>query len=183
LELVEGKPGSALSQLKVVRWLAIIQAFCGTVFAIDILYEVHLDLVTGIAFDLELVLHLGLETVAVALLFLGYAQTTRLIRHLRIAAGKNEVLLRSLRGQFDDILVTRFKEWELSAAESDVALLSIRGLKIAEIAQMRETRIGTVKAQLSSIFRKSDVSGQNELLGLFMEEFLDFGSAQKPHAL
>ena len=58
----------------------------------------------------------------------------------------------------------------------DVALLTIRGLSICRIAELRHTQQGTIKAQLSAIFRKAGVSSRTELLAMFMDELLDFGS-------
>jgi DNA-binding CsgD family transcriptional regulator len=71
----------------------------------------------------------------------------------------------------------RFDEWELTSSERDVALLSFRGMKTAEIAAARGTRVGTVKAQLSSVFHKAGVSTKSEFLALFMDAFLDLGAA------
>jgi DNA-binding CsgD family transcriptional regulator len=64
------------------------------------------------------------------------------------------------------------------------ALLSLRGLKICEIARMRHTAEGTIKAQLSAVYRKSGISSRTELLALFMDEFLEYStqpSATSPH--
>lgn len=91
-------------------------------------------------------------------------------------------LLACLRGHFDEIIDERFRAWGLSAAERDIALLSLRGFGIGEIARMRDTRDGTVKAQLSAVYRKSGVAGRPELLALFMDEFLDYGAAEEATA-
>lgn len=161
---------------RVMRRLAAIQVFCGAVFAADILYEVHLDFFLRSNFGLGEFVHLGFEAVATFLLFVGYILASRQARRLRQIALEKEQMLVSLRGNFDTVLSDQFEVWKLSAAEQDVALLSLRGLKITEIASIRETQEGTVKAQLSAIFRKAGVTSRNELLGHFMEEFLEFGA-------
>ena len=53
-----------------------------------------------------------------------------------------------------------------------MALLAVKGLSIAEIAQMRNTREGTVKAQNAAVYRKAGVSGRAELMSVFMEEIV-----------
>lgn len=63
-------------------------------------------------------------------------------------------------------LDTQFDQWGL------VAVLSIKGLSIAEIATMRNTREGTVKAQNAAVYRKAGVSGRPQLLSLFIEDLM-----------
>jgi len=50
----------------------------------------------------------------------------------------------------------------MAFSERDVALLSIKGVSISEIADMRQTRVGTIKAQNAAIYRKSGVSNRAE---------------------
>ena len=44
-----------------------------------------------------------------------------------------------------------------------MALLALKGLTIGEIAALRATREGTVKAQCAAIYRKAGVSGRPQL--------------------
>lgn len=83
-----------------------------------------------------------------------------------------EKSLRLASGAFMDVLEERFTEWELTAAERDVALFSIKGLSTADIAQLRSTSEGTVKAQTNAIYRKAGVSGRPQLLSLFIDELM-----------
>ena len=83
--------------------------------------------------------------------------------------------LHALRHDFDDLLQKRFKQWAFSSAERDVALFMLRGLSILKIAELRETRPGTVKVQAHNIFKKSGVGSRAEFTSLFMEEFIDVG--------
>ena len=64
-------------------------------------------------------------------------------------------------------------EWGLSPAERDVALFAIKGLSTSEIAALRTTSEGTVKAQTAAIYRKAGVSGRPQLLSLFIEDLLE----------
>jgi DNA-binding CsgD family transcriptional regulator len=66
-----------------------------------------------------------------------------------------------------------FEDWGLTAAERDVALFALKGLSIAEIADLRQTSQGTVKAQTNAIYRKAGVSGRPQLLSLFVDELMD----------
>jgi DNA-binding CsgD family transcriptional regulator len=57
-----------------------------------------------------------------------------------------EERLRLASGAFVELLRQRFAEWRLTPAEADVAFFAIKGLSTAEIAAMRKTSEGTVKA-------------------------------------
>ncbi len=83
-----------------------------------------------------------------------------------------EERLRRASGEFNAILQERFSEWGLTPAERDVALFAIKGLSTAEIAGLRETSEGTVKAQTNAIYRKAGVSGRPQLLSLFIDELM-----------
>jgi DNA-binding CsgD family transcriptional regulator len=69
----------------------------------------------------------------------------------------------------------RFDEWALTRAERDVAVFAIKGLTVQEIARLRETSEGTVKAQTAAIYRKAGVSGRPQLLSLFIEDMMRGG--------
>lgn len=158
--------------------VALIQFVCALIFGFDIAYELHNDLLSDQALTTSQLVHLATETAAVGLLLVGFYLSGRELRGLNQSETQQRDSLAVLRGHFDDILVKRFEAWGLSKAESDVALLSLRGLKISEIAVMRKTKEGTIKAQLSSIFHKAGIGTRTELLGIFMDEFLDFGADQ-----
>ncbi|MES2847136.1 MAG: hypothetical protein V4747_19115 [Pseudomonadota bacterium] len=159
-----------------IRMVAVVQFICAFVFGIDIAVELHEDLVKGAPLTVWAAAHLLIETLAVGLLLVGFLLSWREIGDLSHAEASQRDKLAVLRGHFDDILVKRFAEWGLSKAESDIALLSLRGLKISEIGRLRHTKEGTIKAQLSAVFHKAGIGTRTELLGMFMDEFLDFGA-------
>ncbi|MDP6952768.1 MAG: LuxR C-terminal-related transcriptional regulator [Alphaproteobacteria bacterium] len=70
------------------------------------------------------------------------------------------------------MLEEHFDRWALTPSERDVALLAIKGLSITEIAGVRETKEGTIKAQCNAVYRKAGVSGRPQLLSVFIEELL-----------
>ena len=83
-----------------------------------------------------------------------------------------EERLRRASGAFMDLLSERFAEWGLTPAEKDVALFAIKGLSTADIAVLRATSEGTVKAQTNAIYRKAGVSGRSQLLSLFIDDLM-----------
>lgn len=114
----------------------------------------------------------GFEVVvALALLagvILGGAYIFRLLREVRL----RQATVAIARGALSRLLVQRFIEWGLSAAESDVALFALKGCSIAEIAKMRSAASGTVRAQLSQVYAKAGVSSQAMLMSLFLEDLM-----------
>jgi DNA-binding CsgD family transcriptional regulator len=83
-----------------------------------------------------------------------------------------EAKLRAASGAFMDLLEERFTTWGLTPAERDVALFAIKGMSTAEIAQLRQTSEGTVKAQTAAIYRKAGINGRPQLLSLFIEDMM-----------
>ena len=84
-----------------------------------------------------------------------------------------EEQLRQVSGAFMELMEARFRDWGLTSAERDVALFAIKGLSTHEIAVLRGTAEGTVKAQTNAIYRKSGVNGRPQLLSLFIEDLMD----------
>jgi DNA-binding CsgD family transcriptional regulator len=88
---------------------------------------------------------------------------------------QQEALRRQLgvaSGAFSELLNVQFDQWKLSASERDVALLAIKGLSVSEMARIRNTREGTIKAQCGAVYRKAGVSGRLQLLSLFIEDLM-----------
>jgi len=75
-------------------------------------------------------------------------------------------------GAFADILQTQFDVWGLTESEKIVALMGIKGYSISEIAEIRETKEGTIKAQNAAVYRKAGVSGRLQLLSHFVEDLI-----------
>jgi DNA-binding CsgD family transcriptional regulator len=99
----------------------------------------------------------------------GAAMLARALRRNRVMEGK----LRQVSGAFAELLDERFGEWGLTPSERDVAWFTIKGLSIAEIARVRQTSEGTVKAQSNAIYRKAGVSGRTQLLSVMIEDLMD----------
>lgn len=85
---------------------------------------------------------------------------------------KNKGISEVLRGHLD----WQFEDWGLTASERDVAILSLKGLSIREVAEFRTCSEGTVKAHLNAIFRKAKVGSRTELLATCLESFVELGA-------
>ena len=72
-----------------------------------------------------------------------------------------------------DVIEAHFAEWRLSPAEQDVANLLVKGLSIAEIAEIRGSAEGTVKSQLNAIYRKSGCQNRGEVLAQIIDSVMD----------
>jgi DNA-binding CsgD family transcriptional regulator len=57
---------------------------------------------------------------------------------------------------------------------------AFKGLSTSEIAGLRSTSEGTVKAQTNAIYRKAGVSGRSQLLSLFIEDLMRDDGAVRP---
>lgn len=105
-------------------------------------------------------------------LILGLGVTATLLARSLRARAQAEDSLRLARGAFMEVLDEHFDEWSLTPAERDVALMAIKGLSTAEIAEVRKTSEGTVKAQTNAIYRKAQVTGRPQLLSLFIDDLI-----------
>lgn len=112
------------------------------------------------------------EFAVVAALALSLAFTGSEVWRLVSRQRRVENQLKAASGAFQEVLDAHFDQWALTSAERDVALLALKGLTIADIAALRSSREGTVKAQCSAIYRKAGVSGRPQLISLFIEELM-----------
>lgn len=96
-------------------------------------------------------------------------------RSYRLAASNTRFLMKQLdvaKGEFQSGVDGYLDQWGLSKAEKDIALLTIKGMTISEIAEIRQTKQSTIKTQSSAIYRKSGVSSRTQLVSMLIEELL-----------
>lgn len=148
--------------------ILIVQAVCAVFFVSDIVVSVLGLRSTPIAWQARELLEIG-AAVGLALGVVLGAIALRRANRARVAA---EEKLRLASGAFMELLAERFSAWGLTAAERDVALFAIKGMSTAEIASLRGTSEGTVKAQTNAIYRKASVTGRPQLLSLFIEDLM-----------
>ena len=152
----------------VLALVFVVQFLCALFFVSDILASV-LGLPLGpMPWELRELLEVGAACGLLLGLGLGGLALRRALRDRHRA----EESLRRASGAFHDLLEERFAEWALTLAERDVALFAIKGMSTAEIAALRQTSEGTVKAQTNAIYRKAGVSGRPQLLSLFIDDLM-----------
>jgi DNA-binding CsgD family transcriptional regulator len=152
-----------------VSTILLVQAVCAVFFVSDIILGILGIYVEPLAWQTREYLEIGAAIGLVMGLFLGGVTLYRTMRDRRLAEEK----LRRASGAFMELLEERFVDWGLTAAERDVALFAIKGMSTLEIAALRQTSEGTVKAQTNAIYRKAGVSGRPQLLSLFIEDLID----------
>lgn len=148
--------------------ILLVQALCAFFFVADILSSVVGIRSTPISWEMREALEIG----AAVGLVLGVVVGGFMLRQALRDRHRAEEQLRRASGAFADLLRERFEEWGLTPSEKDVALFAIKGMSTAEIAQLRSTSEGTVKAQTNAIYRKAGVTGRPQLLSLFIEDLM-----------
>ena len=148
--------------------ILVIQALCAVFFVSDILSSMIGIYVQPLPWEVRELMELGAALGLVLGLVLGGVVLVWTLRERNQAQER----LRRASGAFMDVLEERFKEWNLTPAERDVALFAIKGMSTAEIAVLRSTSEGTVKAQTNAIYRKAGVSGRPQLLSLFIDDLM-----------
>ena len=85
---------------------------------------------------------------------------------------KAETYVSEISGAFMDMVSSRFDEWDLTPAQRDVALFLIKGLSTSEMAKVRGTSDGTIKAQTNAIYRKAEVTSRAQLVSLLIDDLM-----------
>lgn len=141
-----------------------LQAVAALFFVADALADLRLDGLTA---------HIAVEgPVAVALLA-GVVFGALHLKTMVAEARRRNDALAAASGALADLIARRFAAWGLTDAEADVALFALKGCDIAEIARLRVTAAGTVRAQLARAYAKAGVGSRAALLSLFIEDLLD----------
>jgi DNA-binding CsgD family transcriptional regulator len=154
----------------------VIQALCAFFFVSDILSSVLGIRSSPISWEMREAMEIG----AALGLILGVGVGGLMLRRALRERHQAEEALRRASGAFMDLMQERFGEWGLTPSEKDVALFAIKGMSTAEIATLRATSEGTVKAQTNAIYRKAGVSGRSQLLSLFIEDLMRDDGAVRP---
>jgi len=139
----------------------ILQVACLVVFIVDIAEEAG-----------QFTLDTWREIFGVIAVIVGASVTLNQYRRLLRRNTKVERELGAVSGAFQEMIEAHFAAWQLTESERDVALLSIKGISIANIAAMRNTRAGTIKAQSAAIYRKAGVSSRADLISIVIEDLI-----------
>jgi len=146
-----------------------VQITCAGVFIAQILTSI-------LPFDLEPIQWVYYELIEIGAalgLLIGSVLGIVALRNAWARTDRAEAALRQARAAFRDVMEERFNEWDLTPAERDVALFSIKGFSTADIAGLRGVSEGTIKAQTNAIYRKAGVSGRPQLLSLFIDQLIE----------
>ncbi|MEM6339991.1 MAG: LuxR C-terminal-related transcriptional regulator [Pseudomonadota bacterium] len=149
--------------------ILVIQVLCAVFFVSDILISVLGLTVEPINWQVHELIEIG----AAIGLIIGVVLGALTLRASNRRSDRIESQLRAASGAFMELLYDKFEEWSLTPAERDVALFAIKGLSTQDIAAVRETSEGTVKAQTNAIYRKAGVSGRPQLLSVFIDDLID----------
>lgn len=149
--------------------LLVLQVTCGSILLGGTLLTLFGIRHRPVSWEVREMLEIG----AVLGLVFGSLLSVIVLRRILRRQKRAEDQLRQVSGAFMELMQARFTDWGLTSAERDVALFAIKGLSTQEIAALRGTAEGTVKAQTNAIYRKSGVSGRPQLLSLFIEDLMD----------
>lgn len=143
--------------------LLVLQSLAAVFFVVDVVQDISES-----GFDTHVVLETLVTLALVAGFILGLVQIRRVLDRTRRA----EMAWASASGALGDLILDRFNVWGLTPAESEVAMLTLKGFSVAEVADLRRAAEGTVRAQLTRVYAKAGVSNRSQLLSLFMEDLL-----------
>ena len=149
--------------------ILIVQTLCALFFVSDIFSAFFGFSTTPLPWELREVM----EIFAAFGLVVGVVLGAVLLRLATADRRRAEVQLRRASSAFMQLLAERMAEWSLTPSERDVALFAIKGMSTAEIAALRSTSEGTIKAQTNAIYRKAGVTGRAQLISLFIEDLID----------
>jgi DNA-binding CsgD family transcriptional regulator len=117
-------------------------------------------------------LHILIEAVIAFALLAGVAVGALQVRQMWMEGRRRQAALAVAAGALSEVVALRFREWRLTPAEADVAVFALKGFDVAEIAGLRGSAAGTVRAQLAHVYEKAGVNSRSALASLFLEDLL-----------
>lgn len=141
----------------------IVQTLGALFFVGDVIGDLREDPTSG---------HFIFEALVTACLVLGIVFGAVALRRTVEVLRAQEEALEVARGALGKVIDRQFKAWTLTPAERDVGFLALKGLDVADIAGLRNAAQGTVRAQLTRIYSKADVSGRAQFAAFFVEDLL-----------
>jgi DNA-binding CsgD family transcriptional regulator len=154
-------------RLAAMACIVAIQALAAVFFAADAIADIVFSDVGGLGTHEVMELFIAFSLVA------GVVTGLWFMRSMLAKERRQDGALAVAKGAIARLAEDRFARWGLTAAESEVALFAMKGCNVTEIAKLRQSANGTVRAQLSRVYAKAGVSGQAALVSLFLDELLD----------
>jgi DNA-binding NarL/FixJ family response regulator len=139
--------------------IIILQSICAIFFIADVIGDYSNEAMSETSS-----FHLVIELVASLTLIVAIILETKVLMDILRRKAHLEEHLTLSQQSLHEVIEENFKEWKLTPAEFDVAMFMFKGMNQSEIAQLRGTSEGTVKAQLSAVYRKAEVQSRAELL-------------------
>lgn len=143
--------------------LLTIQVLCAVFFVGDVFEDIRLGGATP---------HALFESAVAVALFLGVVLGGYEMRRTIERNRRAEDAASAASGAFATLIKARFEDWHLTAAESEVAMLALKGFDVAEMSSIRGTADGTVRAQLTRIYAKAGVTSRPQFVSLFIDDLL-----------
>ncbi len=144
------------------------QCACGAYFLWEILASVVGLPTLPLRWRVREVVEMGASLGLVLGTFMGVRLAVIAGREMRRA----ETARRLTSGEFASAVEDFLTSLGLSPAEREVAWFLFKGMSVADIANMRGTREGTVRAQCTAIYKKANVTGKSQLFSLLVEDLL-----------
>ena len=145
-----------------------LQLICGMFFFYEITASFYGLPLPPLRWQWHEIVELGASVGLIIGSFLGIM----LVLTARQELARADQAMRMTQGQFTDAVSEYFCRKGLSKAETEIAWLLVKGFSLSDIAELRDTRQGTVKAQCASIYRKTEVSGKTQLVSQIVEDLL-----------
>lgn len=144
-----------------------VQVICTAFFVLDVIADFRAyGPANGIPY------HLAIETAATACLIIAIVIESRMLAQLLRRKAHLERSLAIAGAAMQDVIDAHFRAWGLSPSETDVATFLVKGMTIAEIAALRGSAEGTIKAHLNAIYRKSGTQNRGDLLSVLLDSVM-----------
>jgi len=162
--------------VRVQRLVAVLLLTIGAIGLTDILLDGHplwsLHFIVEIA---KILVSLG----TALYLFRNWTRATTSLARVRnhLAARRQERDTWRRRAQrlltgLGQVIDEQLRDWRLTPAERDTAMMILKGLSHREIAEMCGKSDRTVRQHAASVYRKSGLAGRAELSAFFLEDLL-----------
>ena len=159
-----------------INLVLLVKAVAFLFFLFDIIFDVRDHILDAAMYETFELVHLLFEGFAVVAIGAGIWLTFQYQSVLKEQANSAEQNLYYLRNDFDSLLRKKFESWGFTDAEREIAILVLRGFTNAQIAELRETKVGTVKVQIHKLIQKTNSASRTDFMAVFMDEFLDFAA-------
>ena len=116
--------------------------------------------------------HIVIEVIIALALLAGVGVGALQVRRMWTEGRRRQAALAVAAGALSTVAALRFREWRLTPAEADVAVFALKGFDVAEIAVLRGSASGTVRAQLARVYEKAGVNSRSGLASLFLEDLM-----------